>query len=209
MTQSLLIESHYLPNLEYFWHILQNDHILIEACEHFQKQTFRNRCHILTANKVDILSVPVINQGRNVLIKEMKIDYRQKWLNVHWGAIRSGYGKAPFFEYYAEFFHDILYKKHSYLFDLNLELMTLCLKLLRVDKKIGFTSLYEKNAENNIRDLRSQISPKKDNSPYIITWTPYTQLFGSNFVTDLSIIDLLFCEGPNAVEILKGSKSSG
>ncbi|MBX9851431.1 MAG: WbqC family protein [Cytophagaceae bacterium] len=205
MTEPLLIESHYLPNLEYFFHILQNDHILIESCENFQKQTYRNRCHILTANKVDILSVPVINLGRKVLIKEVEIDYSQKWLNVHWGAIKSGYGKAPFFEYYAEFFHDILYKKHRFLFDLNIELMTLCLKLLRVDKKIGFTSFYEKKPENKI-DLRSQISPKKDNSPYIITWTPYTQLFGSNFVPDLSIIDLLFCEGTNAGEILKRSK---
>lgn len=206
MTKSLLIEAHYFPNLEYFLNILEHDVVYIEACESFQKQSYRNRCHILSANKVDILSIPVINPGRNVLIKEVKIDYNQKWMNVHWGAIRSAYGKAPFFEYYADFFHDIYFKKHTYLFDLNLEAMTVCLKLLGIDKRIELTTFFDKNPGPEIVDLRSVIHPKKANNPYIITWISYPQIFGRYFVPNLSVLDLLFCEGNNSISVMRGSK---
>ena len=209
MTSSILIEAQYFPNLEYFFNILEHDIVYIEACESFQKQSYRNRCHILSANKVDILSIPVINPGRDVLIKEVKIDYRQKWMNVHWGAIRSAYGKAPFFEYYADFFHDIYLKKHTYLFDLNLEVMTVCLKLLGIDKKIELTTFFDKNPGLEIADFRSVIHPKKVNNSYIITWVSYPQLFGRYFVPNLSILDLLFCEGNNSIRVLRASKKQG
>lgn len=205
-TDKMLVEAQYFPNLEYFINILEYETVYIEAWETYQKQSYRNRCHILTSNKVNTLTVPVMNPTRNILIRDIKIDYNQRWMNDHWGAIRSGYGKAPFFEYYADFFQDILSKKHTFLFDMNMELMTVCLKLLGVNKKMEFTSFFEKNPGPGLVDLRSAIHPKKVNPSYIITWSRYPQIFGRYFVTNLSILDLLFCEGANSINILGQSK---
>lgn len=204
--ENILIELQYLPSLEYFTCLLQCKDIYIEACEHFVKQTYRNRCHIRGANKVETLSVPIVKGNRKILVKDTKIDYNQKWLGNHWRAITSAYGKAPFFEYYEAYFHDIFYKKIKFLFDLNYELLTLCLKLLQIDKKLILSEKYNKSPENGILDLRSVVHPKKGHQqngfymPYL-----YNQVFGKNFVENMSIIDLLFCEGPNAPLVLKNS----
>ncbi len=199
----MVVELQYLPSLEYFCAILQNDEIVIEAHEYFEKQSYRNRCRIQTTNKIDTLSVPVQNGNKKVLIRDLKIDYSQDWTRRHWGAIRSGYGKSPFFEFYAEYFKKITEKKPDFLFDLNLELLTICLKLLRLEKKIIFTENYQKNIEN---DKRGLIHPKKsfeDNKLY--QPSVYRQNFGNEFEPNLSILDLLFCQGNQSLTVLKQS----
>lgn len=194
----ILVESHYLPCIEYFRQLVRSEEILVEYWENFQKQTYRNRCRILGANKVDILTVPVTKAGQKVLMKDVKIDYSAAWYAIHWRAIQSAYGKSPFFEYYGDYFQDILFRKPVFLWDLNMELMTLCLKLLRERKKIVATSGWKKEYEMEICDLRAKIKPKEDNNTLIHTISPYVQVFGSNFVPNLSIIDLLFNKGPDA-----------
>lgn len=206
--KNLLIEAHYFPNLEYFLNILESDVVHIEAWESYQKQSYRNRCHILTSNKVDVLSVPIKHTERNLLIRDIQVDYNQKWLSDHWGAIRSAYGKAPFFEYYADFFYHILEKKHKFLFDMNLDILTVCLKLLGIKKEVLLTDSFGRDYEPVESDLRSLIHPKKANNSYTVAWVPYTQIFGSNFVSNLSILDLLFCEGNHSIDILRESKKN-
>ncbi|HXA02056.1 MAG TPA: WbqC family protein [Cytophagaceae bacterium] len=203
----LLLETQYLPSIPYFVEILSHDSLIIEAFEHYQKQTYRNRCRILTSNKINILSVPVINVHRKVLIREVEIDYSQKWLNMHWRGITSAYAKSPFFEYYADYFREVLFKKHRFLFDLNTELLTLCLKLLRVNKRIELSREYNNVSEKeDVIDLRNLIN--QDAKSEIISGIEYTQEFGRQFVPHLSIIDLLFCEGNNASKILILSKKN-
>ncbi len=199
----MIIDLHYLPSLEYFACILQHDTIQIEAYEYYEKQSYRNRCKILASNKIDVLSVPVQNGNSKIIVKDIKVEYHQDWVRRHWGAIYSAYGKAPFFEYYADYFANIFEKKPDFLFDLNMELLTICLKLLKVEKKIIFTEEYEKVAQN---DYRGQIHPKRSYSQNNF-YEPimYRQNFGSDFEPNLSILDLLFCQGNQARKILEQS----
>ena len=92
------LDLQYLPSLEYFAALLKYDYVYLEANEHYQKQSYRNRCYIRAANKVDLLSVPVLDGRRKVLIRDIRIDYQQGWLKDHWRAITSAYGKTPYFE---------------------------------------------------------------------------------------------------------------
>ena len=205
-----IIDLQYLPQPNYFALLLSEPELVIDGHEHFVKQTYRNRCRILTANGVDELSIPVLGGNKKILSKEIRIDHSQKWLNRNWRAIQSAYGKAPFFEYYGEDFHAVYSKKHVFLFDLNYELLTLCLDFLEFDIKIKFTSEYLdlKNMPQN--DFRSKISPKSNTvfaDPY--NQATYQQVFGNNFVNNLSVIDLIFCEGPQAGGIIKSSIIDG
>jgi hypothetical protein len=205
--KNLLIESQYLSSLEYFYHILHHEIVYIESCESYQKQSYRNRCRILGANKVENLTVPVIHRKNGILIREVEIDHRQHWMRVHRRTIESAYRKAPYFQFYWDYFEKIYVKKHRYLFDLNIELFTICLQLLGLKKNIEFTSEFRKNTSEETVDFRNRIHPKKSNKDQIITWPPYNQLFGSNFVNNLSIVDLLFNEGPASVKILEKGKN--
>jgi hypothetical protein len=203
----LLLETQYLPSIPCFVEILSHESLVIEAFEHYQKQTYRNRCRILTSNKINILSVPVINAHRKVLIREVEIDYSQKWMNIHWRSITSAYAKSPFFEYYADYFREVLFKKHRFLFDLNMEMLTLCLKLLRVNISAELSKGYNNAGDmKDVIDLRNKIC--QDPKSEIIAAIKYTQVFGRQFVPHLSIIDLLFCEGNNASKILIMSKKN-
>jgi len=206
MTQKVLIDLHYLPSLEYFAMLHQYKDIEIAACENFVKQSYRNRTYILSANKVTQLTIPVVGGNSKHPIREIEIDNSQRWIDIHWKGIISAYGKAPYFEYYADYFEQIFFKKHKYLFELNLELLTFCLKLLQSDNAITFSKKYRKNPEEGILDLRSVIHPKKDFGQNAF-YQPYSyiQLFGKEFVPNLSIIDVLFCEGPNAGNIIHHS----
>jgi len=198
----LLIDLHYLPCIEYFVELTQHETIYLEACENFQKQSYRNRCEILTANKIDILTVPVIKSNSKILIKEVRIDYSQPWQKIHWRAIQSAYGKAPYFEYFADYFKNLYDKKTHFLWDLNLEALTLCLKLLQVKKTILFTSEYNKEAEihvKEIEDKRSFFHPKAR----IESQVKYSQVFGREFAPNMSIIDLVLNEGPNGKNLVK------
>ena len=125
--KTALTELHYLPCIAYFSALSDCDKVVVEKYEHYQKQTFRNRCYIKGPHQVETLIVPV-NAASGCLIKDVRIAYDQKWLNNHWRTVQTAYGKAPFFEYYAPELREVLFKKYTFLFDLNLEVMTLCLQ---------------------------------------------------------------------------------
>ena len=201
---NLLIELHYFPCIEYFSQLIQFNTIYLEAHENFQKQSYRNRCKILAANKIDTLTVPVLGSNSKTPIREVEIDYTQSWQRIHWRAIQSAYGKAPYYEYFSDYFKNIYDKKPRFLWDLNLEALTVCLKLLQLEKKMVLTTEYNKGVGFNVKDIvdkRSLIHPKNQGETAA---TKYTQVFGKDFVNNLSIIDLILNEGPNGVAILKG-----
>jgi len=201
----ILTELFYLPTLEYFTAVLENGEILIDGAEKYQKQTFRNRTLILLANKVEVLSVPVLGGNSGLPYKEVKIDYGQKWKNVHLRGIQSGYGKAPFFEYFYPYFEKVYQKNLTFLFDLNLELLTVCLKLMQLDVKLSVKeNIGRERLENDIRGIMD--AKKGFESRTFYRSEAYPQLFGLNFVPNLSVIDLLFCEGPASLNILRTSQ---
>lgn len=204
----LLIELHHLPCLDYFSALMAADEIIVEQHESYQKQTYRNRCRILTANSVLTLTVPVEQANSKMLIRDVKIDDRQPWQRQHWGAIKLGYAKTPFFEHYEDFFRPFYQKKYTYLFDYNWELLTICLKLLGIKTTVVFTDYYSKMPDNEATDARDSIIFPK-NEIYRNKYLPksYQQNFGVEFVANLSVIDLLFCQGPQAFQFL-GSRTS-
>lgn len=206
----LLIDIQYFPSLEYFIALVLTHKVILETCENYEKQSYRNRCYIKGANKILYITVPVLNGNSKVIVKDIKIDNSQKWLNLHWKTIASAYGKAPFFMFYGDLIKEILYKKHKFLIDLNTELLYKLLEILRFKIEINFTTEYKKETEKNINDLRSAIHPKRDyklNNLY--SPCRYNQIFGREFVGNLSILDLLFCEGNNAMKVLKESRAEG
>lgn len=205
--KTALIDLHYLPSLEYFTALLKYEHIVFELNEFFEKQSFRNRCLILTANKVDKLTVPVIGGRKKIKLKDIRIDHTQRWQKDHWRAIQSAYGRAPFYEFFAEYFEPFYQKNEKFLVDYNRKLLTICLKLLQLKIDCSFTEIYEKTpSAESIEDLRSVIHPKRHfESNKFYAPVAYSQVFGKNFVNNLSIIDLIFCEGPNAKNIVTKS----
>lgn len=206
---SILIEAHYLPPIAYFAAIQHASIITLEKHEHFQKQTYRNRCYILSCQGKEMLILPLTSKHGNVCITDIKIDYSQKWLNHHWRSLQSAYGRAPFFEYYAGDVEKILFAKHIFLYDLNYHLLSMCLKWLKMNVTVKESLAYEKTIDSSIKDLRSVINPKKtDIDEKIYKPEAYTQVFGSTFVKNLSLIDLIFCEGPAARLIVEASAVS-
>jgi len=204
---TFLVELQYLPPLEYFAGIIQHDELLIESQETFQKQTYRNRCYINGANKIQPLSIPVKKGSQQLNIREVEINNRESWCKEHWRSIQSAYGKAPFFEFYADFLQTLYSNPPVSLFEFDLNLLTICLQLLNIKRKIKFTTEFKKEyKENNITDARSRILPNKRTleSPYYEFFT-YHQVFDKNFVENLSIIDLIFCLGPQAETTLAQS----
>ena len=93
----VLIDLQYLPCTRFFSTLLQFDEIVLESHEHYVKQSYRNRCYILGANKVEMLIVPVVDGNKKILVKDIQIDYQQKWPEIHWRTIKAAYGKSPFF----------------------------------------------------------------------------------------------------------------
>ncbi len=203
---TVLIEAHYLPCIAYFSSLVSCNRIVVEKYEHYEKQSFRNRTYILGPHQVETLIVPVTGKHGKALTREVRIDYSQKWLNNHWRTIRTAYGNAPFFEYYAPDLHAILFKKHTFLYDLNLEIMTLCLKWLEIEAAVTETVAYEREVENGVLDLRGAINPKKEEGcNRLYKSIEYQQVFGSKFVPNLSAVDLIFNQGPGARGIVKAS----
>ncbi len=203
---SLLTELHYLPTTAYFVQLVKHNEIYLESQEHYQKQSYRNRCRILTANGLIDLVVPVVHSQNKVLIRDVRIDYTQDWHKKHWRTLAMAYSNAPFFEHYAPYFEKIYNQKPTFLFDFNLELLTLCLKLLQFSPTICLTESYNTTVSDGQIDIRNQIHPKKQTQSLTIRhFKSYQHNFGSEFVPNLSIIDLLMCRGTQAKQIILDS----
>src|SRR5690606_7335589 len=130
----------YWPNLEYIYYILNHEFIVIEQFDNYQKQSYRNRTQILAANGPLNLFLPITKNLPKVLVKDIKISHSENWEHKHWGAIKSAYGKAPFFEFFADEIALLYDTKHDSLLQFNLAQLNCILKLLRVKKKIHLSS---------------------------------------------------------------------
>jgi hypothetical protein len=207
----VLLSSVYLAPVQYFTKLIGYQHTYIEYCESYLKQSYRNRMIILTANGSLQLSLPVIDGPRaKGLIRDIKISYDQPWQQMHWRGISSAYNNSPFFEYYADdlspFFHE---KKWKYLIDFNSEIQNAVLNAINLELDIKATVDYFPQGEvpETIDDFRYSIHPKpqKQDIDQRFFPTAYTQVFHEKwgFVPNLSILDLLFNEGPETFNHLQ------
>ena len=197
-----IFSTAYLPPVSYFKAMLQSESVLLEAYENYVKQSYRNRCRIATANGVETLSIPVeSNRGLKNPIRDVKISLHGNWQQTHWRAISSAYMNSPFFEYFLNDFQLFFEKKWTFLWDYNLELLTLILQLLDVSPSINLTTEYNSDSLS-FNDLRDSIHPKKES---IFHDKPYYQVFENKFgfLSDLSIVDLLFNMGNESIFVLR------
>jgi hypothetical protein len=201
-----LIDVHFLPSLEYFCALQNLEKIALEKHEHFSKQSYRNRCYILASQGRERLTVPLVATHRKVMITEVEVDYTARWQANFLRTLESAYAKAPYYEHYISDLKKEILSNHKYLYDLNVHLMSMCLQWLKWDKLISESVSYDKNPDAGTIDLRSRILAKKEYLDRDFYYPkPYQQVFGSNFVPNLSIVDLVFCEGPYASSLLKAS----
>jgi hypothetical protein len=201
MAGNILVSTAYLPPVEYFSLISIAGKIFIEREENYLKQTYRNRCYILSANGTQLLSVPVyLGSLHKTRLKDIRIDYSKRWQQVHLRAMTSSYNAAPYFQFYFDRFEKIILKKHEFLIELNTELTELVLEILKIKKSIFYTTDFEPAAGKE-NDFRYKISPKY-HSDYVIK--EYFQIFDTDnrFLPSLSIIDLVFNMGPGSVDYL-------
>ena len=204
---SVILSTSYLPPIQYVSKFILYENIFIENDENYNKQTFRNRCEIFGANGRQILSIPVkLKQRLKWKIKDVKIDYSMNWQKNHWKSIESAYKNSPFFEYYHDEFLPFFKLKYDYLVDYNNEILNIILYILEIIKTIRFSDSFQKDIKN-ADDYRYTIQPKAFIKDDKYTEVKYTQVFGTKhgFIPNLSIIDLIFNEGPNSIDILHAS----
>ena len=204
----LLIDLHFLPSLEYFCVLKNYKNIQLEKCEHYVKQSYRNRCYIKTSQGVEKLTVPLTGKHGKVPYGDVAIDYSTRWQSTMCRTIESAYRNSPYYEHYSDELFKIIYSNKSSVFDLNIELLSFCLKSIQWQRLLSMTTQYEKVANAAFSDMRSLITSR---NTYIERgiYRPikYTQVFGSSFDENLSVLDLIFCVGPDASGVLEASRN--
>jgi hypothetical protein len=192
----------YLPNIEYMALLCKEEKVFIEAEENFVKSSFRNRCEIAGANGKMTLSIPVKGgRDRHQKYRDVQIPNLSPWQAQHWQSILSAYGSAPFFEHYQHHFQHFYEKEANSLFDFNVALLSVLLKLLKVKTEIIFTTTYQKTPTDLI-DFRNHFSQNNIIAP---TLPKYIQVFESKtgFISNMSVLDLLFNLGPETKNFLQ------
>ena len=202
----LLQETQILAPIYSYLNYTDDDEILIESCEHYQKKTARNRYRLLTANGVIILSIP-LKKGKNnqMPVKDVQIAYDEPWHLQHLHTIRSAYGKSAYFEYYYPELEAIFISGETHLLNLNQRMLKWSLKCLRLQCSLSLTKKYVEPGymPGTITDIRNQ------KVPGYFHFQSYPQVWSDrfSFVANLSILDLIFCMGHEATHILNNTKA--
>jgi hypothetical protein len=205
----ILLSSAYLPPVQYFAHLQSAEQVWIEQYDHYQKQTYRNRCVIAAPDGPLSLTVPIEKPNtQKAFMRDIRISDHGNWRHLHWNAIESAYNHTPFFEYYKDDFRPFYEKKFDFLVDYNEQLCQLVCQLIDIDTSLQRTESYVAEPSNTIINLRDAIHPKKEvmnDASFVVI--PYYQVFQERlgFLPNLSIIDLLFNMGPEAILVLQKS----
>ena len=207
----VLLSSAYFAPVQYYTKLISYSHVTIEFCESYLKQTYRNRTVILAANGPLQLALPIVDGPRaKGPIRDQLLSYDYPWQQMHWRGISSAYNNSPFFEYYADDFAPFFQKKQwKYLIDFNDEIQQAVLRSIDFDVPVQHTEDYipAGKVPLTMDDFRYAIHPKshKQLEDSNFSPTPYVQVFHEKwgFVPNLSILDLLFNEGPETIGVLR------
>ena len=220
-----ILSSTYFGPVQWYQKLNRYDECLIERHESFIKQTYRNRMVIATTNGPLALTIPTTH-GDSMAMKDIRISDHANWRHVHWNALLSAYGESPFFPYYQDDIRPFYEKKYEFLFDFNMETMEKIIELLDIRPKVSVTDEYvlseerrvksekynslEAQAQFNIQhstfntpasDFREAIRPKHPLPDPEFTPARYYQVYEQKhgFLPNMSILDLLFNEGNEAI----------
>lgn len=209
MTATALLSSTYFGPVQWYQKLNRYEACLIERCDSFIKQTYRNRCIIAATGGRQALTVPIVHDEGDMLMRDVRISDHGNWRHLHWNAFLSAYGESPFFDFYADDIRPFYEKHWEFLFDFNMETMQKMCELLDIEPHIIMTDKYVFLPENkdseatntNIMDFRDAIRPKHPLPDAEFEQRKYYQVYALKygFQPNLSILDLLFNEGPEAV----------
>ena len=240
-----LLQTTYFGPVQWYQKLYRYDCCCIEQYDSYQKQTYRNRCVIATANGLQALTVPVMGGGWKVegggripeaqeqtsfnpspstfhhtLTKDLRISDHNQWRRVHWNALQSAYSESPFFDYYADDIRPFFEKKYEFLVDFNEAIRQTVCDLLDIhpnvvhssefvqsnhkvqssptERSVALQSKFKVQSSTDFRDVIHAKHPKPDDD---FTPKPYWQVFQHKygFQPNLSILDLLFCMGPESI----------
>jgi len=202
MEKGAVFPLFYLPSIEYFSKILKHkDNLILENAENFRKQSYRNRATIHSPNGPLDLIVPLIRGSKNhTPVKDVRISYDFNWQRLHWMSLETSYRSSAYFEYYEDDLHVFYQKKWDFLFDYNEDLFRLLNRLLKINITYSYTNSFEK-IYTELNDYRESIHPKQLSQ---IGFQPYFQVFEerNGFLPNLSIVDLIFNQGPQSIQYL-------
>ena len=216
MTTALLQTTYFGP-VQWYQKLKRYDHCVIEQYDSYQKQTYRNRCVIATANGLQALTVPVDHSPLtidHVQCKDLRISDHNQWRRVHWNALQSAYSESPFFEYYADDIRPFFEQKYEFLIDFNEAIRQKMCELLDIETSVSYSSGFMVQGSgfmvqgsgfrvqgSGFKDFREVIHAKHPQDDPEFQPRSYWQVFQHRygFQPNLSILDLLFCMGPEAV----------
>ncbi|WP_159800641.1 WbqC family protein [Flavobacterium sp. MK4S-17] len=199
---SVLIHPTYFPSISHFVAMVHADTITFEVEDNFQKQTNRNRMYIYGPNGIQLLNIPLKHnkEQSHQKFKDVKIETAFDWQKQHFKSLEAAYRTSPFFEYFEDDIRPVFEKQHTYMMDLNFQIMEIITECLGMDFSYDKTTEYFHEVDN-VKDYRHLANGKKDTSSF----EPYTQVFEEKhgYINNLSILDLLFNEGRYALDYLK------
>ncbi len=213
MTTALLQTTYFGP-IQWYQKLCRYDQSIIEQYDSYQKQTYRNRCIIATANGLQALTVPVEHSDDKTTVKDLRISDHNQWRRIHWNALQSAYSESPFFDYYADDIRPFFEKKYEFLIDFNEAIRQTMCELIDIHPHVSYTCSFLSpsstdkspssllpNLSSQISDFREVIHAKHPLPDPDFEATPYWQVFQHKygFLPNLSILDLLFCMGPESI----------
>lgn len=209
MEKTVLLSSAYLPPVSYFSKLYAYEKVCVERFDHYMKQSYRNRCVIASAAGPLSLTIPTEkSEDPKCLMKDVRISDHGNWRHVHWNAFVAAYKQSPFFDYYADEFHEFFEKRYSFLFDFNSELCSWLCEQLDMHPVVTWSDDFIVDTAG-MDDFREQIHPKKRLQTEDVSFkaVSYYQVFQEKqgFQPDLSVADLLFNMGPEGLLVLRDS----
>ncbi|MFD2727224.1 WbqC family protein [Hyunsoonleella rubra] len=198
----IIIHPTYFPNIAHFVAIVQAESVAFEVFDNFSKQTYRNRTYIYGANGKLSLNIPVVfSQKNRQKYSEVEIFNADRWQLNHWKSLESSYRTSPFFQFYEDELRHLFFEDTTYLMDFNMKCFEVICECLQMEIDYSETASFQKEILGK-SDLRYLVNSKK--AP-VFNFDNYTQVFESKhgFIPNLSILDLLFNEGPNALNYLE------
>ena len=201
----IILHPTYFPSIASFVCIAKAQHVTFEVCDNYQKQTYRNRMFIYGANGKLPLTIPVVySQNHRQLYRDIVIANDEKWQDLHWKSIQTAYSGSPFFEFYQDDFWPLFTQKQKYLLDFNFKCLEVIYDSLQLHFEHHTTKTYIKKVDEGM-DYRFLVDSRKEKKQ---PFRPYVQVFDDKhgFIPNLSILDLICNEGPNALMYLEAQQ---